>query len=176
MCALAAVPVLFVAWLAACFVVLVAPSLDRPTKADAVFVLGPTDADGRLDTARNLMNRGLSANLVLSVSVYLTPAERELCDGRSGLPGTVTCFNPTPATTRGEAQEIRDMTAQHGWKKVIVITSRYHITRARVLIDRCYSGSLEMVESASSPSLAEWAYQFAYQTGGFMKVFARSSC
>ena len=78
---------------------------------------------------------------------------------------SVTCFTPNPATTQGEAQEIRRLAAAQHWNTIIVVTSTYHVSRARMIIERCFDGRLEVVAARTHISLLDWAYQFAYQTG-----------
>ena len=88
----------------------------------------------------------------------------------------VICFQPEPRTTQGEAREIARLAGQHGWKSIIVVTSKYHISRARLIVDRCMPGTVRMVDTPAKPSLRGWAYQFAYQTGGFAKAVLHPSC
>ena len=44
---------------------------------------------------------------------------------------------PVPATTAGEAQWIAEESAARGWGRVVVATSDVHLTRSRVLVERC---------------------------------------
>ncbi|WP_081738006.1 ElyC/SanA/YdcF family protein [Arthrobacter sp. H41] len=48
-----------------------------------------------------------------------------------GLPASSRiCFTPEPLTTRGEARSGSRLAQDNGWEKVIVVTSRYHSSRA----------------------------------------------
>jgi uncharacterized SAM-binding protein YcdF (DUF218 family) len=76
---------------------------------------------------------------VLVISGGLDPRQpkaNELCrDGGKGF--SVTCFSPDPDSTRGEARRVADLARERGWKRVLVVTSRFHVTRARMLFDSC---------------------------------------
>ena len=86
------------------------------------------------------------------------------------------CFQPDPTTTRGEAEEIGRLARQHHWHSVIVVTSTYHVSRARLIVERCMPGTVLMVAAPGKPSLEGWGYQFLYQTGGFAKALLHPSC
>ena len=55
------------------------------------------------------------------------------------------CFVPDPPTTKGEGRELRRLAAQYGWRTVIVVTFRPHISRARFILEQCFDGDLVMV-------------------------------
>ena len=169
---------LFAAWLAWCALVIVYPSVQRVTTADAVIALGPLNSEDRIDTALALVREGVSKNLVLSVAPgdnHMAPLI-SLCAG-TYLPGVhVTCFRAAPETTQGEARQIRVLAKQHDWSKIAVVTSRYHVSRARTLIERCFSGSLAMVAPSDTPSILGWGYQFLYQTVAYVKVYSDFGC
>lgn len=167
--------VLFVAWLIVGYLVIVDPTVNHPEHADAVVVLGPPDANGRVDTALDLINRGVTSNLVISVVSERQRQAKSLCmqpqDGFS-----VTCFQPHPATTRGEAEHVRDLARQHGWHSIIVVTSTYHVSRARWIFHRCIDGPLYLVAARRHIGIFDWAYQYLYQTGGYIKAALQSGC
>jgi uncharacterized SAM-binding protein YcdF (DUF218 family) len=141
---------LAVAWLVATGFLFVWPPSDPPGHADAVIVLSG-GRDQRLDPALALMSRHVAPVLVISGS-GLDPkwkSARRLCaNGARGF--RVLCFDPNPYSTRGEARAIARLAASHGWTRVDVVTSRYHIFRARIVIGRCYHGGLRMI-GANSP-------------------------
>jgi uncharacterized SAM-binding protein YcdF (DUF218 family) len=128
---------------------------NAPGRADAVVVLSGSVAD-RIPRALALMRAGTAP--VLVVSDGRTEAPR-LCGRRA--PYRVLCFRPDPYSTRGEAEEIGRLARANGWRRVDVVTSRYHVFRARMLIERCYHGGLRIV--ASTPSLGRYAYGAAIE-------------
>ncbi|WP_096301550.1 hypothetical protein [Jatrophihabitans sp. GAS493] len=103
---LVALLALVAVWLAACTMLLVFPSVDSPTKADAVVVLGPPGA-ARLKEAMTLLDDGVATNLVISVNSVKQRAANALCrNPPAGI--TVHCFHPDPPTTRGEGASCRN--------------------------------------------------------------------
>src|SRR5262249_38139606 len=71
------------------------------------------------------------------------PEANRLCGHRE--PYTVYCPHPHPFSTRGEARAVAQLAAAHGWRSLVVVTSRYHVTRARMLFDRCFPGQIRAV-------------------------------
>ena len=156
--------------------VYVRPEVATPTPrdpADAIVVLG-----GLPETAfygRKLFEDGDARHLVLS-SVYGVPpwsAISELCPAEPG--SGVTCFVPRPATTRGEAQEIRRLAVRNHWDDVIVVAPTFHVSRARMIVRRCYGGRLRMVEYRPA-RYWRWPYQYLYQTVGYAKAAVLRGC
>jgi uncharacterized SAM-binding protein YcdF (DUF218 family) len=155
--------VLALAWIVATGFLFVWPQTDAAGRADAVVVLSG-GRNWRLDPALKLMREGVAPVLVISGTGYDPKwrKARELCDG--GARGfRVLCPDPHPYSTRGEAEMIARLSAQHGWTSVDVVTSRYHVFRARMLIERCYHRHLAMI-GASYPwqtAALEWASEWA---------------
>jgi hypothetical protein len=167
--------VVLLAWLSVCYVVIVKPATDAPVKVDAVVVLGPPDANDRYDEALSLVRAGYTNTLVLSAVTTEQPALYDIClHGLSGV--QIHCFYPQPTTTQGEARRITSLAAQYGWKKIIVVTSAFHVSRARMIIQRCFPGQLLMVGVRKGIGLTQWAYQFLYQTGAYAKAFLHPEC
>jgi uncharacterized SAM-binding protein YcdF (DUF218 family) len=141
--------VLLLAALAGASVWLLAfPRTDPPGRADAVVVLSGSNHD-RLPKGLALMRAGVAPVLVVSDGRRTVPG---LCTRRR--PYRVICFHPRPFSTRGEAEQIARLAAARGWTRVDVVTSRYHVYRSRLIMERCYHGALRVV--ASEPRL--WDY------------------
>ena len=85
------------------------------------------------------------------------------------------CFDPDPPTTRGEAEYIGRLAKKYHWTAVVIVTSRPQATRARLLMERCFAGS---VYSATGPvPVRNWPYQIAYGWGALAKaLFADRTC
>jgi uncharacterized SAM-binding protein YcdF (DUF218 family) len=143
---------LVLAWALAAAVLFVWPPQDVPAHADAVVVLsggrGP-----RLARALALVRRGVAPTLVISDGWAATwPEANRLCAGRRE-PFRVVCFHPSPYDTHGEAETFARLAAARGWTSVVVVSSRYHIARARLLFERCFHGTV----SAAGASDSLWA-------------------
>lgn len=138
--------VLVVIWLAATARLFVWPPTDEVHRADAVIML-PGEST-RLPRALQLVEGGVSSTLVISTGPNDAMEEAGLTCGRNGHL-EVLCFQPQPATTSGEARGISRLADEHGWNRIAVVTSRYHITRAAVLIRQCFDGELRMVAARS---------------------------
>lgn len=155
-----------------------APTLDRlgpGSRVDAVVALGGLTASA--DHARLLVERGAAPVLVLS-NPYppgRAPTVERAC--RGGQTGhRVICFEPRPSTTRGEAREIRALALAHGWDRVAVVAPTFHVSRARLLVQRCYSGTLLMLSPPLRVSRLQLAYQYAYQSAGYVKAGLLRGC
>lgn len=132
-----AVLMLLLAYVAVAGYLFVAHHDDHPAKADAVVVLSGTEQ--RLPVGQRLVREGYAPVLVVSRSTDPSHAEQRAC--RSG----ALCFRAAPYSTRGEARAIARLAAARHWNTVDVVTSQFHIFRARILIERCYHGHLRMV-------------------------------
>jgi uncharacterized SAM-binding protein YcdF (DUF218 family) len=136
------VVLLVAAWLVAALVLFVLPHGDKPVHANAVFVLSGSPA--RLPVGVKLVREGYAPLLVVSrSSPKRTPLEAAACAHRLGI--RVLCVQAEPYSTVGEAETLARLAAQRHWTAVNVVTSKYHILRARMLIRRCYHGTLRMV-------------------------------
>jgi len=148
---LVVVPLLVVAWAAVAARFVLWPVQDSPRHADAVVVLAGDHL--RLGKALELMARRVAPTLVISDGV--APGWRvanRLCR-RGGGRFRVVCFRPDPYSTRGEARAVARMAAARGWGSVVVVTSTYHVTRARLLFDRCVDARVRVTGATYQRSL-----------------------
>jgi len=144
---------LVAAWLVACAFLFVWPRADSPPgRADAVVVLSG-GLNQRLDPALALVRRGVAPVLAIS-SAFRSPRwtkAQRLCRGEEGPTRfRVLCFNAVPYSTQGEARAIARLARSHGWHRVVVVTSTFHVTRARMVVRRCYHDALWVVGTGSA--------------------------
>ncbi len=78
------------------------------------------------------------------------------------------CFDPNPGNTRGEAEFAGQLAKRYHWRSVVLVTTRAQDTRARIIVGRCFGGSI-YVATASLPG-SDWPYQIAYGWGALLKA------
>ena len=110
------------------------PETDPPARADAVVVLA--GGDERLPAALGLMDRRVAPVLVVS------RGHPDVCGSEARY--EVVCFRPEPDRTQGEARAAAHLADERRWRSLVVVTSRYHATRARMLFRRCFGGDLRV--------------------------------
>ena len=118
------------------------PRVDAAVAADAVVAL-----DG--DRPRRLREAvGLAAAGVAPVAVVVRANEvaPELLAAPE-LPFELISFVPDPSTTRGEARGVAALARERGWRRLVVVTSTYHVTRARMIFRRGVRCELRFVSA-----------------------------
>jgi uncharacterized SAM-binding protein YcdF (DUF218 family) len=161
------VGVLFAVWFATAFAIVVVHHDDEPAPADAVVVLQGSRT--RLPIAYRLVRDGYAPLLVVSRGSR-TKLEDRVCAGRTDV--RALCFRAT--STRGEARQLGRLARERGLRTVNVVTSHFHVFRARILLERCYHGELRMVGAPQSTwrlpkdmvdETLKLAYQLVYARG-----------
>jgi uncharacterized SAM-binding protein YcdF (DUF218 family) len=86
---------------------------------------------------------------------------------------TVICFDPSPATTRGEAEFVGRLARKYHWTSVVLVTTVAQDTRGRLRVERCLTGPVYVV--TVPVGLSSWPYEIAYEWGATVKalVFQR---
>lgn len=158
-----------VTWLVAGWFVIVNPPEATAHRADVVFVIGPATTE-RIAMARQLYDEGFVTRALVSidpddVDIMNDPASG--CD----LPA-VTCVVPDPSTTRGEAAMLNDYAAENDVRSALVITFTPHVSRTRYIFDHCADPDVTVLAAPGSGTTKDWAWQFAYQSGAFLKAVA----
>jgi uncharacterized SAM-binding protein YcdF (DUF218 family) len=149
------VVLLVAAWLAAAIALFVVHHGDKPAHADAVFVLSGSYT--RLPVGLKLVRQGYAPLLVVSrTTPDPKPLEQRACAHRVGV--RVLCVSAEPYSTVGEAELLARLAAQRHWHTVDVVTSEYHVIRARILLKRCYRGALRVV---GAPDELVWLWRDA---------------
>jgi uncharacterized SAM-binding protein YcdF (DUF218 family) len=165
----AVVAVLLVAALAfGTFRMFVWPATDDVQPADAVVVLAGGDGE-RLERGLELVQAGVAPTLALSFG------PDRLCGG-GAQPFAVVCFRPEPEDTRGEAEAIARLASEHGWTNLVLVTSTSHVTRARMLLERCYSGTLQVTDATPRQDLPGWLLAIVHEWGGLAEAIADRDC
>lgn len=143
--------------------------------ADAIFVLGGV-GDERYTLALEHALEGYAPQVVFSnpnaaEAIWL----RDLCSHRR-YSFTVSCIEPDPPTTRGEARALRHLVEVNNWHSVIVVTWTPHISRARWILQRCFHGDLIMDAAGTELLPTDWVWSYVYQTAGYVRAALQSGC
>jgi uncharacterized SAM-binding protein YcdF (DUF218 family) len=143
------------------------PASSTPAHADAVVVFAGGDGE-RLDKALELVRDGVAPTLVVS-----TGPDR-LCSNRYEF--EVICFLPEPADTRGEAEAFGRIAREHGWQHIVMVTSDYHATRAHLLLDRCFPGTVDVTPAGSSKGPVFLLWAIGHEWGGLVESAIHQDC
>ncbi len=145
------VAALVVAWLVACLVLFVWPPAESPAPKHASVIIVLSGSKARLPPALALVRQRVAPVLAIS-SVERTrhwPEGRRLCAQGRYAAARVVCFTAVPYSTEGEARTVERLARERGWRSVVVVTSTFHVTRARMLFRRCFHGPLAVVGAPS---------------------------
>jgi len=154
-------------------------TVDPLQRADAIVVLGG-EHDGREDYGLELARSGWAPVVVISDAYPKNdPIMERVCKPQP--PIQVICARAPQYNTRGEAQMVQRFAADRSWTKIIVVTWRYHLPRARLIFQQCFSPNSDAVVMEAVPrrydySLARWQFIYAYQYAAFAKAEAMGDC
>ena len=145
--------VLFLCWLVAATVLFVVHHGNKPVKADAIYVL--SGSANRLPVGLRLARRGYAPLLVISKSGRnASVLERQACAHQ--LDVEVLCVQAKPYSTVGEAEELGRLARERHWTAVDVVTSSYHVLRARMIVRRCFDGTLRVIGAPNQDVWLPW--------------------
>lgn len=154
--------------------VYVFPQMDELRTADAVVVLGGNPYQ-RFEYGIEIAEQGYAPKVLLSNSVGpQDPRMQQICGGDYTV--EVECFVPSPWSTRGEAEEIQRRAKSENWQHIIVVTYKPHLSRARYIVEQCYSGELTMIASPTHQNAVQWIESYVYQTAGYAKAVLAGGC
>ena len=108
--------------------------------ADAVVVLG--GRPNRVPVGVALVRAGVAPVLVVFNADGAAPHSAEA--------GEVVAIRPDPYTTRGEAAIAAQLARERAWRSLVVVTSSYHVPRARRIFRRAFDGELTLVPAAAT--------------------------
>ena len=101
------------------------------------------DRPRRLRKAVELAAAGIAPTLVVVRAEAVAP---ELLSAAS-LPFELLSVVPEPSTTRGEARAVAQLARERGWRRIVVVTSTYHVPRARLIFRRGVAYELAFVSA-----------------------------
>lgn len=146
------------------------PQQGMPARVDAIVMLnGPGD---RLHAALDL------AWAHRAPMIAISRGSRYWGHGSScgpKIPGVkVICFDPRPATTRGEAEFAGRLARRYRWHSIVLVAITPQDTLARIRVGRCFPGQVYVVNAPLPAS--KWPGAVAYEWGSTIKglLFQRS--
>jgi DUF218 domain len=140
------------------------PPHGMPARVDAIVVLnGPGD---RLHTALKLAWEDRAPVVVVSQSSPFW-GHGSICAPK--IPDVrVICFDPNPATTRGEAEFAARLAKRNHWHSIALVTTAPQDTRARLRMRRCFAGHVYVVNAPLSTYL--WPAEIVYEWAATIKA------
>jgi uncharacterized SAM-binding protein YcdF (DUF218 family) len=159
---IASLGLVIVTFLAASSVLFVWPATDRPRRVDAILSLAGDNEAARESTAVSLAKKGYAPVLLFSRGNPEGPA----CPRVPRV--SVVCFIPHPTRTIGEVRWAADYARRHGWQSLMIVSGRTQVTRARLLMDRCFSGQIVMIPAPVQLTLLP--YEIIYEWGALAKA------
>lgn len=143
---------------------------DPLEKADAIFVLGGTRYERPLE-AVELYNAGWAPTITLMRQVadngeldlmkrgvqYKREVDEQIeVMGRLGVPASAILVMNEANSTAEEGTALLDVAGRQGWKRVIIVTSKQHTRRARLVMRRRLAGTgVEVVVRSSRLDTAD---------------------
>jgi uncharacterized SAM-binding protein YcdF (DUF218 family) len=131
---------------------------DRVAPADGMIVLGDDDfSSDRAAEAASLFRAGWAPQVVASgrmLRPYVSIADFMARDLQSrGVPASaIIRFSHQADDTREEAEGLRVLVAQKGWRRVLLVTSNYHTRRARYIFRKILPVSVSLEVAGASTS------------------------
>jgi uncharacterized SAM-binding protein YcdF (DUF218 family) len=156
----------FIGFSAATARLFVWPAQGMPPRVSAIVMLNGTG--DRLDTALRLAWQHRASFIVISRGSP-TFGHGSVC--APAIPDVkVICFDPSPATTRGEAEFAGRLARMYHWQSMVVVTTTPQDSRARLRVERCFTGHVYVV-TAPLPWYS-WPYEIAYEWAAIVKALA----
>ena len=138
------------------------PDQGMPARVSAIVMLnGPGDT---LGVAARLAREHRASSLVVSLGTRESgfPCPRPVPRVK------LICFNPTPATTQGEAEFVGHLARKYHWHSIAVVAITPQASRAQVRVERCFAGPVYMVTAPLA--LTSWPYEITYEWGAMIKA------
>jgi uncharacterized SAM-binding protein YcdF (DUF218 family) len=161
---LAGIVAAFVLFCAATARLFIWPTSGMPAHVDAIVMLaGPGD---RPKTALRLASERRAPFLVVSrgFNGYGGPCPAPVP------PVKLICFEPSPASTQGEAEFAGRLARRHHWHSVTLVTSTVQDSRARQRMQHCFAGHVYVV-TVGLPRYS-WPTQIAHEWAATIKMVA----
>lgn len=152
---------LVVVFVPATLALFVYPPTDLPRHVDGILSLNGHDEEAREALAVSLAEKGYAPVLLFSQG---SPANDTPCPRVPRV--SVVCFFDVTNNTRGEARWAAQYAEHHHWHSLLIVPGRVQATRARLLVERCFSGQVDVVP-ATEP-LGDFPGDVLHEWGGLL--------
>lgn len=149
------------------------PHIDPPAETDAYYLLASPGGVNALQDVDKWLPPGKPLLISATPDGMTLPLFQQACADTSR---PVICVDPSPPTTQGEAQNLARIAQEQGWHSVTVITHRSHITRSRMLMERCFGGEVRMDVRDVEHGKWTWLRALVYESGAVVKAWATPRC
>jgi hypothetical protein len=153
------VGIVVAAFVAASAVLFVWPATNRPHRVGAILSLNGTDEPARERLAVSLAEKGYAPVLLFSQGPDACPRVGHV---------EVVCFYADPERTIGEVRFAATYARRHHLHSLMIVSGRAQVTRARLLMERCFPGQLTLV-----PAPFQWfhfPFEVMYEWAAFVKA------
>jgi uncharacterized SAM-binding protein YcdF (DUF218 family) len=132
------------------------PATSVPAHADGILSFNGGQEGARSALAVSLAEKGYARVLLFSQGGEGTDTT---CPKVPRI--SVVCFVDVSNNTRGEAEWAGRYAARHHWHSLLIVPGRTQVTRARLLVERCFSGSVTVVApSGPRPAVMDVIHQW----------------
>ena len=151
------------------------PGQGDPPRSDAIVVMVGGRGE-RLAVTRELATAGVADHVVVAASNSPSSSTyRRLCDGEFTVDAELHCI-PAVSDTRAEARALARYAESQGWTSIIVVTSSYHVTRASLLVERCFSGTVHRAARTPDIGPGVWFGLALHEWGGLIESQVKRGC
>ena len=155
-------------WLIASIAVFACPNSDPRDPTDATYFL----ASGGGVKALSQLDANAPGTIVVSRPVSIAADSRYAVCAQPG----VVCLSPDPETTQGESEAFAAVAEQRGWGSVTVVTQTSHVARVRLLMGRCFPGTVQVIATPVERNAVGWLAAFAHESLGMVKAALTPDC
>jgi uncharacterized SAM-binding protein YcdF (DUF218 family) len=155
---------LVAAFLIATALLLVWPSQDTPARVNVIVMLdGPGNRQG---TAFRLAREDRAPLLLISLGTPYSNPNNACPRGFGGV--RVVCFNPRPATTRGEAEYVGRLARRYHWRSIVLVTMAPQIMPGRIWLSRCSGPGTTVYAVAAPLAASSWPSALWHEWGALI--------
>jgi uncharacterized SAM-binding protein YcdF (DUF218 family) len=136
------------------------PRDDVVESPDAIVVLGGAGSERA--------ELGVMLHEIHGAPLVLSSSARSFAEDLGyGCPPAI-CVVTDPETTIGEAREISRMADRRGWERIVVVTTRFHTARARILFRQCLGERVSVVGAEEADDARAGRGRWVREVGGIV--------